>query len=102
MEEQNFWAKMVEVSRTVRVLLELKIEDEKIKQILVKYFDLRYVQASNILEEEKLFLRLDITVRYSHIKAPSCFERCFFTFITVSKLILHYRSLFQNQPLGLR
>ena len=55
MEEQNFWAKMVEVSRTVRILLELKIEDEKIKQILVKYFDLRYVQASNILEEEKAF-----------------------------------------------
>ena len=55
MEEQNFWAKMVEVSRTVRILLELKIEDEKIKQILVKYIDLRYVQASNILEEEKAF-----------------------------------------------
>ena len=55
MEEQNFWAKKVEVSRTVRILLELKIEDEKIKQILVKYFDLRYVQASNILEEEKAF-----------------------------------------------
>ena len=53
--EQSFGAMMVEVCRVVRILLELEIEDEKIKQILVKYFDLRYTQAKNILEEEKAF-----------------------------------------------
>ena len=46
---------MVEMSRVIRILLELKIEDENIKQVLVKYFDLRYSQASSILEEEKYF-----------------------------------------------
>ena len=56
MEEQSFGAKMVEANRVVRILFELKIEDERIKQILVKYFDLRYIQASNIVEEEKDFL----------------------------------------------
>ena len=56
MEEQSFGATMVEASRVVRILFELKIEDERIKQILVKYFDLRYIQASNIVEEEKDFL----------------------------------------------
>ena len=55
MDEQSFGAKMVEISRTVRILAELKIEDEKIKQILVKYFDLRYSQATSILEEERSF-----------------------------------------------
>ena len=55
MEEQSFGAKMVEANRVVRILFELKIEDERIKQILVKYFDLRYSQATSILEEEKHF-----------------------------------------------
>ena len=54
-KEQSFGAMMVEVGRTIRILLELKIDDERIKQILVKYFDFRYSQATSILEEEKAF-----------------------------------------------
>ena len=54
--EKNFMAKLVEVSRVVDILLELNIEDEKIKQIIVKYFDFRYSQATSILEEERAFL----------------------------------------------
>ena len=54
-DNQNFGSMMVEISRIIRILLELKIEDETIKQILVKYFDLRYSQATSILEEEKHF-----------------------------------------------
>ncbi len=54
-KNQDFGAMMVEMSRVIRILLELKIEDENIKQVLVKYFDLRYSQASSILEEEKYF-----------------------------------------------
>ena len=53
--EEKFGAWMVEVSRVIRILLELEIEDKKIKQILVKYFDVRYSQATSILEEEKAF-----------------------------------------------
>ena len=54
-DNQNFGSMMVEISRIIRILLELKIEDETIKQILVKYFDLRYSQATSLLEEEKHF-----------------------------------------------
>ena len=54
--EKGFMAKLVEVSRVVDILLELNIEDEKIKQIIVKYFDFRYSQATSILEEERAFL----------------------------------------------
>ena len=53
--EQSFGAMLVEATRTIRILLELNVEDEKIKQVLVKYFDLKYSQATNILEEEKTF-----------------------------------------------
>ena len=53
--EEKVGAWMVEVDRVIRILLELEIEDEKIKQILVKYFDIRYSQATSILEEEKAF-----------------------------------------------
>ena len=54
-KEQSFGDKIIEIGRTMRILLELKIEDEKIKQILVKYYDLRYSQATSFLEEEKAF-----------------------------------------------
>ena len=54
--EEKVGAWMVEVDRVIRILLELEIEDEKIKQILVKHFDIRYSQATSILEEEKAFL----------------------------------------------
>ena len=54
-KEREFGAKLVEANRVVRILLELNVEDEKIRQILVKYFALSYIQAKNILEEEKDF-----------------------------------------------
>ena len=41
------------VCKTVDVLLDLKIEDEKIKQVLVKHFDTRYSEAENVLIEAK-------------------------------------------------
>ena len=35
------------------ILLDLKIEDEEIKQVLVKHFDIRYTEAQNVLNEAK-------------------------------------------------
>ena len=41
------------VSKAVDILLELKINDESIKQLLIKHFNLRYSEAENILKEAK-------------------------------------------------
>ena len=41
------------VFKAVDVLLDLKIKDEQIKQMLVKHFDIRYSEAENVLNEAK-------------------------------------------------
>ena len=41
------------VCKAVNILLDLKIEDEQIKQALVKHFDIRYSEAENALSEAK-------------------------------------------------
>lgn len=41
------------IYKAVNILLDLKIEDEKIIQELVKHFDIRYTEAQNVLNEEK-------------------------------------------------
>lgn len=41
------------VCKAVDILLDLKIEDEQIKQMLVKHFDIRYSEAENVLTEAK-------------------------------------------------
>ncbi len=41
------------VCKAVDILLDLKIEDEQIKQVLVKHFDIRYSEAENVLAEAK-------------------------------------------------
>ena len=41
------------ICKAVDILLDLKIEDEQIKQALVKHFDIRYSEAENILNEAK-------------------------------------------------
>lgn len=43
------------VSKAVDILTELKIEDEQLKQLLVKHFDLRYSEASKVLEQSKSY-----------------------------------------------
>ena len=43
------------VCKAVDILLDLKIDDEKIKQILVKHFDIRYSEAETVLIEAKDF-----------------------------------------------
>ena len=44
------------VSKAVDILLELKIEDEQLKQLLIKHFDLRYSEASKVLEQAKSYV----------------------------------------------
>ena len=39
------------VCKAVDILLDLKIEEESIKQMLVKHFDIRYSDAEKILHE---------------------------------------------------
>ena len=41
------------VFKAVDILLDLKIGDEKIKQMLVKHFDIRYAEAESVLNEAK-------------------------------------------------
>ncbi len=41
------------VTKAVDILLELKINDEHTKQLLIKHFDLRYSEAENILKDAK-------------------------------------------------
>ncbi|MBQ8859352.1 MAG: hypothetical protein IJ012_06145 [Clostridia bacterium] len=41
------------VCKAVDILLDLKIGDEKIKQALVKHFDIRYSEAEKVLNEAK-------------------------------------------------
>lgn len=41
------------VCKAIDILLELNIDDEKIKQILVKHFDIKYSEAENVLAEAK-------------------------------------------------
>ncbi len=41
------------VCKAIDILFELNIEDEKIKQLLVKHFDLKYSEAQNILFEAR-------------------------------------------------
>ena len=41
------------ICKAVDILLDLKIEDEKIIQALVKHFDVRYTEAQNVLNEAK-------------------------------------------------
>jgi len=41
------------ICKATDILLDLKIDDEQIKQILVKHFDIRYSQAENLLIEAK-------------------------------------------------
>ena len=41
------------VCKAVDILLDLKIEDEQIKQMLVKHFDILYSEAENVLTEAK-------------------------------------------------
>ena len=41
------------ICKAVDILLDLKIEDEQIKQALVKHFDIRYSEAENVLNEAK-------------------------------------------------
>ena len=43
------------VTKAVDILLDLKINDEQIKQVLVKHFDLRYSEAENVLIEAKRY-----------------------------------------------
>ena len=41
------------VQKALDILIELKVEDEKIRQLLVKHFDIKYSDASRVLEEAK-------------------------------------------------
>ena len=41
------------VCKAADILLDLKIEDEQIKQLLVKHFDIRYSEAEKVLTEAK-------------------------------------------------
>ena len=41
------------VCKAIDILLDLKIQDEKIKQMLVKHFDIRYTEAESVLNEAK-------------------------------------------------
>ena len=41
------------VCKAVDILLDLKIDEEVIKQVLVKHFDMRYSEADNVLREAK-------------------------------------------------
>ena len=41
------------VCKTIDILLGLKLDDEKIRQILVKHFDLKYSDVSRVLEQAK-------------------------------------------------
>ena len=41
------------VRKTVNVLLDLKIADEEIKQMLAKHFNIRYSEAEKALAEAK-------------------------------------------------
>ncbi len=41
------------VCKSVDILLDLKIEDDIIKQLLVKHFDIRYTEAQTVLDEAK-------------------------------------------------
>ena len=41
------------VCKSIDILLELKVDDEKIKQLLAKHFDIRYSEAENVLAEAK-------------------------------------------------
>ena len=43
------------VSKAVDILIELKVEDEQLKKLLVKHFDLRYSEASKVLEQSKSY-----------------------------------------------
>ena len=35
------------------ILLDLKIKDEEIKNVLIKHFDIRYSEAENVINEAK-------------------------------------------------
>lgn len=39
------------VCKAVDILLDLEITDDKIKQLLVKHFDIRYSEAESVLKE---------------------------------------------------
>lgn len=41
------------VCKAVDILLDLKIKDKQIKQVLVKHFDIHYSEAENVLNEAK-------------------------------------------------
>ena len=41
------------VCKAVDILLELKVDDEKIKLLLAKHFDIRYSEAENVIAEAK-------------------------------------------------
>ena len=43
------------VCKAVDILLDLKINDEQIKQVLVKHFNIRYSEAENALMEAKAY-----------------------------------------------
>ena len=43
------------VSKATNILLDLKIEDAIIKQLLVKHFDILYKDAENILNDAKVY-----------------------------------------------
>ncbi len=43
------------VCKAVDILLDLKIDDERIKQALVKNFDIRYSDAENVLNEARKY-----------------------------------------------
>lgn len=47
------------ICKAVDILLDLKIDDEKIKQILVKHFDIRYSEAENVLNEAKEYRKIN-------------------------------------------
>ncbi len=56
------------VCKTVDILLDLKTEDEKIKQMLVKHFDIRYSEAENVLIEAKEYRKNNIFISTSIIQ----------------------------------
>lgn len=41
------------ICKSVDILLDLKTDNEKIKQMLVKHFDIKYSEAENVLKEAK-------------------------------------------------
>lgn len=43
------------VSKAVDILFDLKLEDEQIKQILVKHFNILYKEAEVVIDEAKEF-----------------------------------------------